>query len=284
MKKALVVLNMNAGRKKAIKYKKFLSKFLRKKYDSYRFVELEKLTQDEIIDFTDIIAVGGDGTINKVLPYLVNTDRTLGIVPCGTANLLAAKLGISTNIKKALVVIDKSKTKKIDIVLINDNLCALRCGLGYDADIISKTPQSIKNKFGYFSYFIAGILFALRLKLDKYRITFDDKEIETEASCIIVANAANMYKNWVSVCKNDKLNDGLMDVFVLKTTNLIVFFIELINILFNHKVNSSRAMYFNATQLKIDNNWKLGHIDGEKQKFKEDLNFKILGKSVSVYC
>ena len=58
------------------------------------------------------LVVGGDGTVNKALPYLVNTTKTLGIIPCGTANLLASKLGINS-ISKALKVIDKENIRKI---------------------------------------------------------------------------------------------------------------------------------------------------------------------------
>lgn len=120
------------------------------------------MNEINIDEFDTVFAVGGDGTVNKVLPYLVNTDKTLGIIPCGTANLLASKLGINS-ISKALQVIDKEQIRTIDVITVNDKLSILRCGIGYYADIIGKTPQSLKNKFGYFAYFLAGIIFSLRL-------------------------------------------------------------------------------------------------------------------------
>ena len=81
---------------------------------------------------------------------------------------------------KILKILEKENTKKIDVISINDKPCILRFGLGYDSDIIGKTPQSLKNKFGYFSYFIAGILFALRLMPQKYHITYDNNEIDAD--------------------------------------------------------------------------------------------------------
>ena len=113
--------------------------------------------------YDTIIAMGGDGTVNKVANCVVNTDKVLGIIPTGTANLLAAKLGLSMDLKKTLKVIESGKTKSIDMMLINDKNSILRCGFGYDSDIICKTPQSLKNKFGYLAYFIAGIIFMMRL-------------------------------------------------------------------------------------------------------------------------
>ena len=282
MKNVLVVSNYRAGRKTAVLNKKTLRKFLYKNSEDFIILDICDVDNIDTSDFDTIIAMGGDGTINKVLPLVINTDKTLGIIPCGTANLLAAKLGIPTNIKRALKILEKGNTQKIDVISINNTPCILRFGLGYDSDIIGKTPQSIKNKFGYFSYFIAGILFALRLIPQEYHIAYDDKEFDIKASCIIVANAANMYQNLVSIGNRCKLDDGLMDVFILKTKNPIVFFIEFLNILFKHRVDSSRAMYFKTSKLRIDNKWTMGHIDGEKKKFKDNFEFSVIEKSVNV--
>ena len=196
--------------------------------------------------------------------------------------MLAARLGI-TSISKALKVIKKEQVTNIDVMTVNNNYSVLRCGLGYDADIIGKTPQSLKNKFGYFAYFIAGIIFALRLKKKYYSIKLDNEERTVEASSIIVANAGNMYRNLFSISKEGKLNDGLLDIFILKTQNPIMFFVEFLKILLNIKTNNSRAEYLKAKEVTIKNNYCLAHIDGEKVKFTEDLKFKIVPKTISIY-
>lgn len=285
MNNVLIVANFSAGRKQAIKYKKKIQKFLLRKRASFHFITIDQLSEADMDLFDTILVVGGDGTVNKVLPYLVNTNKTLGIIPCGTANLLASKLGINS-ISKALKVIDKENVRKIDVMTVNNKLSVLRCGIGYDSDIIGKTPQSLKNKFGYFAYFIAGIIFALRLKNKEYSIIFGDGDrVRTiKASCIIVANAGNMYKNLFSIAKGSCLDDGLFDIFILKTQNPILFFIEFLKIMFNIKSNNSLAEYHKAKDLKIKNRYCLAHIDGEKMKFNKNLDFKIEHKAINVYC
>lgn len=283
MKNVLVICNYKAGRKTAVLNKKKLKKFLFKNAEKFKILDICSDREIDVTDYDTIIAMGGDGTINQVVPYLINTNKTLGIIPCGTANLLAAKLGIPTNLKKALKILKQGKTKKIDAIDINGKPCVLRLGLGYDADIICKTPQSLKNKFGYFSYFLAGILFALRLKPHEYKISVNNKSIDVTATCIIVANAANMYQNIVSVGNKSKLNDGLMEVFVLKARNPITYFIEFLKILFNHKKNNPFALYFKTDNLKISNHYSLGHIDGEKLKFRDDIHLEILHNALNIY-
>ncbi len=283
MKNVLVINNPNAGRKKAVKYKKLVIQFLLRKNCSFKTIEISKLTSTDFEDFDTVFAIGGDGTVNKVIPYIVNTDKVLGIIPCGTANLLAAKLNIPTNPKKALEIINHSVIKNVDVLKVQDKYSVLRLGLGYDSDIICKTPQSLKNKFGYFAYFLAGILFALRLKQKSYTIFFNDKKLSILATCIIVANAGNMYRNLVSISNNCNLQDGKFEVFILKVKNPITFFIEFLGIIFNYKNSNSKAMYFQTNELLIKNEFSTGHIDGEKQKFKDDIKINIVPKSVKVF-
>ena len=283
MKKFLIVNNPNAGRKKAVQYKKAVVKFLLNLNAEFKSVEIDELDRNLIEQFDVIIAIGGDGTVNKIIPYIINTKKVLGIIPCGTANLLAAKLEIPSNVKKALNVIEQNKISQIDTLKVNDDFSILRLGFGYDSDIISKTPQSLKNKFGYFAYFLAGILFALRLKQKKYTIFHDNKRVSVLATCIILANAGNMFKNLVSVSNNCDLKDGLFDVFILKVKNPVMFFFEFLMILFNRKLTNSKAIYFQIANLSLKNDFITGHIDGEKKKFKGDIEISILPKSVNVF-
>ncbi len=282
MNNVLIIENFCAGRKQAIKYKKIIHRFLFKKKLHFQFVSIEKLNEIETEKFDTIFVVGGDGTINKVLPYLNNTDKILGIIPSGTANLLASNLRIN-NVSKALRVIDAQNIKQIDLITVNDRLSVLRCGFGYDADIICKTMQFWKNKFGYFSYFIAGIIFALRLKNKNYSLITNDGKIDINASCLIVANSPNMYKNMFSVAKNSKLDDGLFDVFILKTTNPILFFSEIVKLFLGIKQNSKIAQYMQASSLTIKNNITVGHIDGERVKFSGDIKFNVLNQKIKIF-
>ena len=283
MKNVLIVTNFNAGRKKALKYKKQVIKFVLKHTNQFKFVDIDELRETDVNLYDVVLVMGGDGTVNKVLPFMVNTDKTLGIIPCGTANLLAANLGLSSDFKKNLKIIDKGFVRKIDSVAINEYLSSLRTGFGYDADIICKTPQSLKNKFGYFAYFIAGIIFGWRLKKKNYKLTIDRVEKETDASCIIVANCPNMYKKMAYVGNSSKPDDGELEIFILKTTNPVRYFFEFLGILLNLRRNNGAAEYLKGQNIKIEASWLVGHVDGEKKIFKDDVKFSVKPKSLNVF-
>lgn len=284
MNNVLVVANYNAGCRQAVFYKKKLHKYLMKKCKKFKFVTIDEIEDINSDEFDTIIAAGGDGTVNKVVSKIVDDAKDLIIIPCGTANLLAAKLGMSMNLDKTLKIIDKHNIKKIDLLKINDLPCILRCGFGYDADIICKTPQILKNILGYFAYFLAGIFFALRLTPKQYEIEADEKDITVTATCIIVANAANMCKNLISIANESQLDDGMFDVFILKTKNIFSFLLELIKIIAGKHNSDCFAQYFRAKNLTIKNDWQLCHIDGEKIKLKNKISVKIQKQKINVYC
>ena len=65
---------------------------------------LEKLTLLCIKKNIDIIiAVGGDGTVNTIAKYLVNSKIKLGILPRGSGNGLAGHLGIVDSVLEDLI-------------------------------------------------------------------------------------------------------------------------------------------------------------------------------------
>ena len=51
-----------------------------------------------------ILVAGGDGTINEVVNGMVHSDVPLGILPAGTANVLANELGIGKTMEQAAEV------------------------------------------------------------------------------------------------------------------------------------------------------------------------------------
>ena len=92
-----------------------------------------------------------------------------------------------------------------------------------------------------------------------------------------------MFKNIVSVSKNCRLDDGVFDVFVLMVQNPILYFFEFLKIIFGNKSSSDKVMYFQCSSLNIENDFCTCHIDGEKTKFKDNIDINIIPKSVKVF-
>lgn len=85
-------------------------------------------------DGLTIVAVGGDGTINRVVNAARSCDATIGIIPLGTANDLAAALGIPDDSIAACRVILAGRSHRIDLVGVNARRFATCGGVGLAAE------------------------------------------------------------------------------------------------------------------------------------------------------
>jgi diacylglycerol kinase (ATP) len=120
--------------------------------------------------FDTVIACGGDGTVHEVLQSLVGTDVALGVVPLGTANALAADLGLIGSPEKAMSILLDAKPTRISVGQIHYRDAAggtgsryftVAAGVGADALLMSRLDARLKRRLGYVLYMIeaARIMF-----------------------------------------------------------------------------------------------------------------------------
>ncbi len=82
-----------------------------------------------------VVAVGGDGTVSEVARGLVGTDKTLGIIPCGSGDGLALHLGLSRTPAKAVKTLNEATEARIDVASLNGRPFFCTAGMGLDADV-----------------------------------------------------------------------------------------------------------------------------------------------------
>jgi YegS/Rv2252/BmrU family lipid kinase len=113
-----------------------------------------------------ILACGGDGTVHEILQRLVGTPTALGVVPLGTANALAANLGLGSSPAKAIRRLLDAVPVRVSVGNISycDGEGATRsryftvaAGVGADALFMSRLDAGLKRRFGYALYLVEGL-------------------------------------------------------------------------------------------------------------------------------
>src|SRR6202789_138465 len=163
-----------------------------------------------------VVAVGGDGTVRGCAEGVAGTGVPLGIVPHGTANLLARTLGIPGHPRAALDVAlgrrRPTEDRLIDLAIADREPFTAMAGMGLDAAVVSGTK--LKHQFGWFAYAISG---AAHLANPPARLTIkldDAPPIERTARSVVVGNSG-LLPGGFSLLPDARLDDGLLDVGVL---------------------------------------------------------------------
>ena len=71
---------------------------------------------------------GGDGTAQRCVDVLASSTVSVGLMPAGTANLLAANLGVPISLEAALDVALSGARRKIDLGVVNGERFAIMSG------------------------------------------------------------------------------------------------------------------------------------------------------------
>ncbi len=110
-----------------------------------------------------ILACGGDGTVHEVLQSLVGSDVALGVIPLGTANALAADLGLTATPARVARTLLDATPMQVSVGRIHYNTgsgqsdsryFAVAAGVGADALLMSRLDARLKRRLGYMLYLI----------------------------------------------------------------------------------------------------------------------------------
>ena len=101
-----------------------------------------------------VVAAGGDGTVSAVADALAGTETPLGIVPLGTANVLAGELGIPLDLEAAVRLLAGDARPDAGSTRWSwaGKHYVTQVGVGLDAAMIRDTPGEHKRRFGRVAY------------------------------------------------------------------------------------------------------------------------------------
>lgn len=184
--------------------------------------EATELAKKAVTEGYDLIAaVGGDGTLRETALGVVHTDKTLGLIPCGTGNDYARTVGILTDPDEAVKVLLDGETRALDAGRANDEIFFNVAGFGFDVDVLDYTElYKPKCKNGSTAY-VRGLLKALfGMKLRKSTITFEDGT-EQRNVLLIAAGNGRFFGGGMEVTPNADPADGLLDICIIHDVDFI---------------------------------------------------------------
>ncbi|MFC6100630.1 diacylglycerol/lipid kinase family protein [Olivibacter domesticus] len=274
MKTILILHNPKAGDEDH--QKKELIDSIKLKGYQYQYASVQKDDWKKIDGDIDIIlVVGGDGTVRKVVKFLL--QRTLldkkmliSLLPMGTANNIALTLGLSYNLANLLKQWDVNKTRKMDVGAVRGshfkNFFLESLGYGILPKLM-RTMEEIETS--HLKRSEDEITFALHTLLglsSTYKakhaiIKVDGKQYEGNFLLIEVMNICSLGPNLI-LAPNADIADGMFDIVLLREEQRQDFISYIGNVL-TSKTKKVPWQSIQGKQIEIqwDGSWV--HIDDE---------------------
>ncbi|MGH3780546.1 MAG: diacylglycerol/lipid kinase family protein [Pseudonocardiaceae bacterium] len=174
-----------------------------------------------------VLACGGDGTVRHVAQVLAGSGTAMGLLPTGTANLLARNLGIARrDLAQATRIALSGKTRAIDVgrVLIDDRaeeqVFLVMAGMGFDAAIMAGAPHELKARLGSLAYVVSGVRALSGLRASITLAVDGQLELPRPVRAVVVGNCGKLLGGLV-LMPAARVDDGLLDVVTIGPRGII---------------------------------------------------------------
>lgn len=232
---------------------------------------------------TEVIACGGDGTVMAVINGLgADAESTLAIVPGGTANLMAAALDIPTDIDEAVEIALKGRVRRIDLGRRDETLFALGIGVGLTERLVEEAHSQAKERFGRWAYLMA-MLKEVGVRPSTFQIKLDDGELKKDRGvAVVIANAGELGSG-MRFAPHAKLDDGLLDVCILRRFNAGDVIRIGFRTIFGRLPQDRALIFYQARRIELHAHPPLAvQIDGEVVEAKTPIKSEVLPGALQV--
>src|SRR5580700_10859761 len=129
-----------------------------------------------------VVAAGGDGTIAEVANGLMGTGARLGVIPLGTANVLAHELALPFAPRAVAAALAFGRTRTLWPGVARgaegSRLFVQMLGVGFDAQVVHRLSLPLKRVLGRGAYVVQSLRETARYRFPPVRLRID--EVETE--------------------------------------------------------------------------------------------------------
>lgn len=221
-----------------------------------------------------VVSVGGDGTIHEIAQALVYTNTKLAIIPTGFSSAFPNYFQFPWQLNKCLDIILEEKTQQIDTIKIENALFGKVYGVGFvgmgmSANLVHSINQSTAKSEFY--YWLKTIQIYRQKLLRKVQLKFNFSNLSILPYELLIANI-DQYKSKMKYFKNTKIDDGILNILIVKKLGIYKFISFVINNLFTKQANHNIAIEFYKTEvihLYVENETKI-QIDFEPYKIIQD--------------
>lgn len=189
--RALLILNPRAGRGRALDKLPEIRDALRWFGGDIKVVETEEpghataLASDAVARRAAVVfGLGGDGLLREIAAGTVGSDTALGVLPAGTANVVAITLGLPLDPVRAARALARARPVRMDVGLTGDEVFLMVASAGFDAAVMAHVDQKAKRRLGKPAVALEFLSTWLSYEYTPVRLTADGEPYEATVAAI----------------------------------------------------------------------------------------------------
>ena len=234
--------------------------------------------------FDTILACGGDGTVHEALQSLVGGFAALGVIPMGTANALAADLGLPASPVKAVKMLLTATPVRVSVgrVFYRDSESSSRsryfivaAGIGADALFMSRLDPKLKQRFGYALYVVEAFHLWATYKYPTFAARFQESGRQAprveEVSQILAVRIGNFGGVVRELAPGAAITNRHLHVIALKTRSRLRYLRFMISVLLR------RPEYSGPMELVDCESMECFALEGSTERLYVEADGELLG-------
>lgn len=178
--------------------------------------DAEQLARTADTAFDVIVAAGGDGTVAAVVNGVAAAPRPIAVLPFGTANVLAAELGLPRRAAALAQVIAEAPAAPVWPGRIDGRLFLTSAGCGFDADVVAAVDPGFKRRCGKLAFVWAALGCLMRYRERRLSVTVDGVEHRVAG---VIATTGPLYAGRFVIAPAARLDEPMLHLVLLRQRN-----------------------------------------------------------------
>jgi diacylglycerol kinase (ATP) len=223
-----------------------------------------------------LVVVGGDGMVHLGTNLVAGTPVPLGIIAAGTGNDIARGLGLTLDdpdgaARDVVRAIETGSVRVVDAVRCpavagpspdGDRWFAGVLGAGFDA-LVNERANGWRWPRGRLRYDLAILRELPVLRPREYELCLDDEPWLTSAVMVALGNGT-AYGGGMRVCPDASMDDGLIDVLVVRPLSRTAFVRIYPRVYAGTHVRDPRVEVRRARRVTVASAGIVAYADGER--------------------
>jgi len=276
----LILANPTAGGGLGLEALPRLKAFASEKHWSADFrsaespAEFAQIAREEAVAGRErIFALGGDGTFQALLNAVAgNTNISIGVLPAGGGNDLAAALGLPPDpVRAAEMILTRGEAVALDAARVQTADGAERLymgggGLGLDAEAARFASGVCRKMRGRRRYLLSAIRALGKFRGIEVRVFLEGDEKTSLQGTALVLGILNTpsYGGGLRLAPKARLEDGQLDLVLLENLSALEIARMLPRMAISGEIRTERIHRHRVTQVRIETERPCAfHADGE---------------------